>query len=62
MGSFRDEDPGVAGALVNAGVPAVIPTMREVADEAALLFTRELYRTLLEGHPLSSPWRRRERR
>jgi hypothetical protein len=50
--STTDIMTGVAGALVNAGVPAVVATMREVVDPAALLFSRELYRSLVEGYGL----------
>ena len=39
----------VAGALIKAGVPAVVATMREVYDEAATRFSREFYRTFLAG-------------
>ena len=44
----------LADALTNSGVPAVIATMREVADDTALLFTREFYRALCEGQALES--------
>ena len=39
----------MADALTNSGVPAVIATMREVADDTALLFSREFYRGVCEG-------------
>jgi hypothetical protein len=42
----------LADALTNHGVPAVIATTREVADDTALLFSREFYRSLSEGQPL----------
>ncbi len=42
----------VAGALVTAGVPAVIATMRQVLDDAALLFTQEFYRSFVDGTPV----------
>jgi len=43
---------GVASALVTAGAPAVIATMRQVLDEAALIFTREFYRSFVDGSPV----------
>jgi CHAT domain-containing protein len=33
------------GALVKAGAPAVVATMREVMDEAAARFSLEFYRS-----------------
>jgi len=49
VSSMNDAVSSVAGALVKAGVPAVVATMRAVADEAATLFTREFYRSFLAG-------------
>jgi hypothetical protein len=43
---------GIASALVTAGVPAVIATMRQVLDEAALVFTQEFYRSFVDGTPV----------
>jgi KAP family P-loop domain/CHAT domain len=40
---------GLAGTLVHRGVAAVIATMREVVDEAALMFTRDFYSGLVNG-------------
>jgi CHAT domain-containing protein len=51
-GVINDAITGVAGALVNSGLPAVIATLRPIADAAALLFTREFYRAFVEGCPL----------
>ena len=39
----------LAEGLTNAGVPAVIATMREVMDDSAMLFSREFYRALCAG-------------
>jgi hypothetical protein len=50
----NDAITGVAGSLVNAGVPAVIATLREITDDAGLLFTREFYRAFAEGYPLEA--------
>lgn len=44
-----DAITGIAGALIQAGVPAVLGTTRKVMDDAALLFTREFYRCFLSG-------------
>jgi CHAT domain-containing protein len=49
VSSTNDAVSSVAGALVKAGVPAVVATMREVMDEAATRFTREFYRSFLAG-------------
>lgn len=44
-----DAITGLAGALIQAGVSAVVGTTRKVPDDAALLFTREFYRCFLSG-------------
>jgi hypothetical protein len=49
VSSTNDTVSSVAGALIKAGVPAVVATMREVMDEAATRFTREFYRSFLAG-------------
>ncbi len=49
ISSTNDAVSSVAGALVHTGVPAVVATMRVVVDEAAMLFTREFYRSFLAG-------------
>ena len=51
-GSRGDLARGVAPALVQAGVPAVVANQFSVLDEAALVFARELYRSLALGRPL----------
>jgi CHAT domain-containing protein len=40
---------GVAGTLVKQGIPAVVATLRQVADQAAIMFTRDFYSSLVEG-------------
>ena len=49
VSSTNDGVSSVAGALVKAGVPAVVATMRDVMDEAASRFTREFYRSFVSG-------------
>jgi CHAT domain len=49
VSSTNDAVSSVAGALVKAGVPAVVATMRDVMDEAASRFTREFYRSFVSG-------------
>ena len=39
------------GALVKAGAPAVVATMREVMDEAAARFSREFYQQMRKPGP-----------
>ncbi len=53
-GSSNDSFNSVAGALVIAGVPAVVATTRVVEDQAALLFSQEFYRTFVEGFTLEA--------
>lgn len=47
-----DTISGVAQTLVATGTPAVIATMRVILDQAALMFTREFYRSFVDGFPL----------
>ncbi len=51
-GSRSDLARGVAPALVAAGVPAVVANQFSVLDAAALVFARELYRSLALGRAL----------
>jgi len=51
-GSRGDLARGVAPALVQAGVPAVVANQFSVLDAAALVFARELYRSLALGRAL----------
>jgi CHAT domain len=52
VSSATDSFSSVSGALVRAGVPAVIATMRVVQDEQAKLFTRDFYRAFFAGFTL----------
>ncbi len=51
-GSRGDLARGVAPALVAAGVPAVVANQFSVLDTAAVVFARELYRSLALGRAL----------
>lgn len=51
-GSRGDLARGVAPALVATGVPAVVANQFSVLDAAALVFARELYRSLALGRAL----------
>jgi CHAT domain-containing protein len=51
-GSRGDLARGVAPALVQAGLPAVVANQFSVLDAAALVFARELYRSLALGRAL----------
>lgn len=51
---LNDAISGLAGALLAGGLPAVIGTLRQVTDEAALVFTREFYRSLTAGYPVEA--------
>lgn len=46
----NDAITGVAGALISAGLPAAVATMRGLPDEVALMFTQEFYRAFLDGY------------
>jgi hypothetical protein len=52
--SPKDAISGIAGLLVHRGIPAVIATVRPVTDDAAILFSREFYRTFADGHSLEN--------
>ncbi len=56
-GSRGDLARGVAPALVAAGIPAVVANQFSVLDTAALVFARELYRSLALGRPLGEATR-----
>jgi CHAT domain-containing protein len=49
VSSTNDAVSSVAGALIKAGVPAVVATVRVVMDEAATRFSREFYRSFVAG-------------
>ncbi|MBP1703270.1 MAG: beta-propeller repeat protein [Chloroflexi bacterium] len=50
------DDPfaGVAQSLVQQGIPAVIAMQFEITDQAALIFSRNFYSSLLGGYPVDS--------
>jgi len=52
--SRLDPYAGVSQALLQRGVPAVIAMQFEVSDEAALVFSRELYKALAEEYPVDA--------
>jgi CHAT domain-containing protein len=45
---------GVAGTLVGQGIPAVVATLRQVADQAAIMFTKNFYSALVEGESVEA--------
>jgi DNA-binding transcriptional ArsR family regulator len=45
---------GVATALLRAGIPAVIAMQRPIQDDAALEFSRTVYRRLAAGDPIDA--------
>lgn len=45
---------GVATALLQAGLPAVIAMQRPIGDEAALEFSRSVYRRIAAGDPVDA--------
>lgn len=49
---------GVATALVQAGIPAVVAMRRPISDPAAIDFSRAFYLQLLMGDPIGSAVRR----
>lgn len=50
------DDPfaGVAGSLVQMGLPAVIAMQFEISDSAAVLFAEEFYGALADGYPVDN--------
>ncbi len=48
----KDPISGVAQSLVRAGIPAVMAMQFEVPDKTSLLFSRQLYASLVLGKPL----------
>ena len=50
--SAGDAISGVAQTLVKTGTPAVIATTRVILDQTALMFTKEFYRSFVDGFPL----------
>ena len=51
---LEDAISGVAQILVGTGTPAVIATMRSILDQTALMFTREFYRSFIDGYTLEA--------
>ncbi|GAB4498229.1 MAG: hypothetical protein OHK0052_11270 [Anaerolineales bacterium] len=43
---------GLAQSLVKLGIPAIVANHRPIPDQAAQVFSAELYRTLAEGRPI----------
>jgi CHAT domain-containing protein len=50
----QDPFAGVAAALVERGIPAVIGMRFEISDEAALTFSQEFYTALVDGLPVDT--------
>jgi Tol biopolymer transport system component len=53
-GSVDDPFSGVAAALIEREVPAVIGMQFEITDRAAILFATEFYTVLAEGQPVDT--------
>jgi hypothetical protein len=53
-GSGRDVFGGVAAALVQGGLSAVVAMRKPVPDRAAMTFSRTLYRELAAGEPIET--------
>jgi CHAT domain-containing protein len=45
---------GICQILIRRGVPAVVATTRAVTDTPAMTFTREFYRSMMDGYPLEA--------
>ncbi len=50
----RDPWAGVAQALVRQGIPAVVAMQFEITDEAAVTFSRALYRAIADAYPVDA--------
>lgn len=50
----NDAVTSVAGALIDAGIPATIATTRAIYDIQSIMFVREFYRALVDGYPIES--------
>ncbi len=48
----RDPFWGVAAALVNKGIPAVVAMQFPISDEAAIILSQKLYTSLADGRPI----------
>lgn len=49
-----DQFPGVAQALVHAGMQAVVAMQFEISDEAAVTFAQEFYAAIVDGYPVDA--------
>jgi Tol biopolymer transport system component len=52
--SLQDPFAGVATALVERGIPAVIGMQFEISDEAAIVFSEGFYTALVDGLPVDA--------
>ena len=52
--SREDLFAGVASALVERGIPAVVGMQFEISDEAAIIFSEEFYTALVDGLPVDA--------
>jgi hypothetical protein len=52
--SAADPFGGVAQSLVRQRIPAVVAMQFEITDEAAIVFSHELYMALLDGYPVDA--------
>lgn len=50
----QNVNTGIAGTLVNDGIPAAVATMSAVLDSQALMFTREFYQAFTDGYTLEA--------
>lgn len=53
-GAEQDPYAGLAAALVLGGLPAVLAMQLPIADEAAIVFSRTIYRRLAAGDPIEA--------
>jgi hypothetical protein len=49
-----DPFAGVAQSLIQQGLPAVVAMQFEITDDAAIIFSHELYATIASGYPLEA--------
>jgi hypothetical protein len=50
----NDVVTSVAGALIEAGIPAAVATTRAIDDIQSIMFVREFYRALVDGYTVES--------
>jgi CHAT domain-containing protein len=53
-GDVADPFAGTAQSLIQQGLPAVVAMQFEITDEAAIIFSRELYGAIADGYPLDA--------